>query len=156
MQAGGPDGGDGGRGGDVMLRAPSERMHTLMDFRYHAQVHRRKRRGRQRPTARRGKSGANVVIEVPPGTVVREASHAASVLLDLYAAGRCKDADAGAASGGFGNQHFRHAHAPGAAVRQAGREAARAWSVTLELKSIADVGLVGFPERGQVHDICPW
>jgi GTP-binding protein len=70
VQAGGPDGGDGGRGGDVIFEA-SERMHTLMDFRY-------KRKftagngGDGMANRRTGKSGEPVVIEVPPGTVVRE------------------------------------------------------------------------------------
>ena len=70
VQAGGPDGGDGGRGGDVIFSA-TDRMHTLMDFRYHRKFmagNGEDGSGRRRS----GKSGANVVIDVPPGTVVRD------------------------------------------------------------------------------------
>ena len=102
VQAGGPDGGDGGRGGDVIFSA-TERMHTLMDFRYHRKFmagNGEDGSGRRRS----GKSGANVVIEVPPGTVVRDKA-SGKILLDLYAAGVEKTLVRGG-RGGFGNQHF--------------------------------------------------
>ena len=102
VQAGGPDGGDGGRGGDVIFEA-SDRMHTLMDFRYH----RKFTAGNGEAGAgnrRTGKNGADVVIEVPPGTVVREKA-SGKIVLDLYAPGERRVLQKGG-RGGFGNQHF--------------------------------------------------
>ena len=144
VQAGGPDGGDGGRGGDVVFEA-TERMHTLMDFRY-----------RRRFTAengadgagnrRSGKAGAPVVIEVPPGTVVREKA-TGKLLLDLYEAGLRKTLIRGG-RGGFGNQHFATPTRQAPQFARPG-EKKEIVELQLELKSIADVGLVGFPNVGK-------
>ena len=102
VQAGGPDGGDGGRGGDVKFLA-TERMHTLMDFRF-----RRKffaENGMDGLANRRtGKSGADVVVEVPVGTVVKERA-TGRVLLDMREANVERTLMRGG-NGGFGNQHF--------------------------------------------------
>lgn len=144
VQAGGPDGGDGGRGGDVVFLA-TDRMHTLMDFRY-----RRKftaGNGEDGSSGRRsGRSGADVVIEVPPGTVVRERA-TGKLLLDLNEPGVRRTLIRGG-RGGFGNQHFATPtrQAPQFAKPGEKREVVE---VTLELKSIADVGLVGFPNVGK-------
>ena len=144
VQAGGPDGGDGGRGGDVVFEA-SERMHTLMDFRY-------KRKftagngGDGMANRRTGKSGEPVVIQVPPGTVVREKA-TGRLLLDLYRPGERKTLVRGG-NGGFGNQHFATPTRQAPQFAKPG-EKRDVIELTLELKSIADVGLVGFPNVGK-------
>ena len=144
VQAGGPDGGDGGRGGDVIFEA-SERMHTLMDFRY-------KRKftagngGDGMANRRSGKSGEPVIIQVPPGTVVREKA-TGKLLLDLYAPGERKTLVRGG-NGGFGNQHFATPTRQAPQFAKPG-EKREVIELTLELKSIADVGLVGFPNVGK-------
>ena len=144
VQAGGPDGGDGGRGGDVKFLA-TERMHTLMDFRF-----RRKffaENGMDGLANRRtGKSGADVVVEVPVGTVVKERA-TGRVLLDMREANVERTLMRGG-NGGFGNQHFATPTRQAPQFAKPG-ERREALEVTLELKSIADVGLVGFPNVGK-------
>ena len=144
VQAGGPDGGDGGRGGNIVFMA-SERMHTLMDFRFERKF--TAESGADGSGNRcKGKSGADTVIEVPPGTVVRDAE-TGRVLLDLYTPEERKVLLYGG-NGGFGNMHFATPtrRAPNFAkmgIKTQSRQ------VLLELKSIADVGLVGFPNVGK-------
>lgn len=144
VQAGGPDGGDGGRGGDVIFEA-SERMHTLMDFRYKRKFT-AENGGDGMANRRTGKSGEPVVIQVPPGTVVREKA-TGKLLLDLFQPGERKVLMRGG-NGGFGNQRFATPtrQAPQFAKPGEKREPVE---LTLELKSIADVGLVGFPNVGK-------
>ena len=144
VQAGGPDGGDGGRGGDVIFEA-TERMHTLMDFRYHRKF--TAGNGEDGSGNRKtGKTGADVVISVPPGTVVRDKA-TGKILLDLYAAGVRKTLAKGG-RGGFGNQHFATPTRQAPQFAKPG-EKREVMELTLELKSIADVGLVGFPNVGK-------
>ena len=144
VQAGGPDGGDGGRGGDVIFVA-TERMHTLMDFRYHRKF--TAGNGEDGMGNRKtGKNGADVEIEVPPGTVVRDKA-SGKILLDLYAAGTRKTLVKGG-KGGFGNQHFATPTRQAPQFAKPG-EKREVLELTLELKSIADVGLVGFPNVGK-------
>ena len=144
VQAGGPDGGDGGRGGDVIFRA-TERMHTLMDFRYHRKF--TAGNGEDGMGNRKsGKNGANVVIDVPPGTVVRERS-SGKILLDLWETGSERTLVKGG-KGGFGNQHFATPTRQAPQFARPG-EKREVMELTLELKSIADVGLVGFPNVGK-------
>ena len=144
VQAGGPDGGDGGRGGNVVFMA-TERMHTLMDFRY-------KRNFVAESGAdgmsnfRSGKSGADVVIEVPPGTVVRDKA-TGRLMADLFKPDEKKVLLKGG-NGGFGNSHFATPTRQAPQFAKPG-EKRDAMEVTLELKSIADVGLVGFPNVGK-------
>ncbi|MBQ3269683.1 MAG: GTPase ObgE [Clostridia bacterium] len=144
VQAGGPDGGDGGRGGDVIFEA-TERMHTLMDFRYKRKFT-AENGGDGMANRRTGKSGEPVVIPVPPGTVVREKA-TGKLLLDLYEAGMRKTLAKGG-NGGFGNQHFATPTRQAPQFAKAG-EKRDVIELTLELKSIADVGLVGFPNVGK-------
>lgn len=144
VQAGGPDGGDGGRGGDVVFEA-SERMHTLMDFRFKRKFT-AENGGDGMANRRTGKSGEPVVIEVPPGTVVREKA-TGKLLLDLYAPGERKVLVRGG-KGGFGNQHFATPTRQAPQFAKPG-EKRDVIELTLELKSIADVGLVGFPNVGK-------
>ena len=144
VQAGGPDGGDGGRGGDVIFEA-TDRMHTLMDFRFKRKF--TAENGADGMANRRsGKSGEPVVIEVPPGTVVREKA-TGKLLLDLYASGVRKVLVRGG-KGGFGNQHFATPTRQAPQFAKPG-EKREVIELTLELKSIADVGLVGFPNVGK-------
>lgn len=144
VQAGGPDGGDGGRGGDVIFQA-SERMHTLMDFRFKRKFA-AENGGDGMANRRMGKSGEPVVIEVPPGTVVREKA-TGKLLLDLYEPGERKTLVKGG-NGGFGNQHFATPTRQAPQFAKPG-EKRDVIELTLELKSIADVGLVGFPNVGK-------
>ena len=141
---GGPDGGDGGRGGSIVFMA-SERMHTLMDFRYRGRFF-AERGADGSANRKKGKQGADLVIEVPPGTLVREKS-SGNVLLDMHTPGEPRTLQRGG-NGGFGNMHFA------TPTRQAPNFAKpgikpRALDLILELKSIADVGLVGFPNVGK-------
>ncbi len=144
VQAGGPDGGDGGCGGDVVFLA-SERMHTLMDFRFRR--HFEAENGADGASNRKtGKSGADVVIEVPPGTVVRE-KETGRLLLDMYKPGERRVLLKGG-NGGHGNQHFATPTRRAPQFAKPG-EKKEPIELTFELKSIADVGLVGFPNVGK-------
>ena len=141
---GGPDGGDGGSGGDIVF-VVNPGLRTLMDFRYKKQFraqHGENGRGRNQT----GKSGEPLVIEVPPGTVIRE-EQTGSVLADLTIPGMRRTLARGG-KGGKGNAHFATStrQAPKFALEGgAGQER----TLVLELKSIADVGLVGFPNVGK-------
>ena len=141
---GGPDGGDGGRGGDIIFIADAN-LRTLMDFKYKKKYEAESGQdGMKRKKF--GKSGENLIIKVPPGTVViDEASNL--VMKDLKVAGDSFVAARGG-KGGKGNVHFKNA------VRQAPNFAeaggfAKERTVLLNLKLIADVGLVGFPNVGK-------
>ena len=144
VQQGGPDGGDGGRGGDIVFTA-SERMHTLLDFRYKRTFE--AQNGEQGKKARStGRSGDPLIIEVPTGTVVRE-KDTGRVLLDLFTPGERKVLLRGG-NGGFGNMHFATPTRQTPNFAKPGVKT-KALDVQLELKSIADVGLVGFPNVGK-------
>ena len=144
VQTGGPDGGDGGRGGDVRFVA-TDRMHTLMDFRFKRKFF--AENGSDGMANRRtGKSGQSVVIEVPVGTVVKE-KESGRVLLDMHEAGVEKTLLRGG-NGGFGNQRFATPTRQAPQFAKPG-EKKKPVEVRLELKSIADVGLVGFPNVGK-------
>ena len=141
---GGPDGGDGGKGGDIILLA-DHNLHTLMDFRY--KVKYQAENGAQGMSARRtGKSGQDLVIKVPAGTVVRE-KESGAVVADMFEAGRERVLLHGG-RGGHGNARFA------TPTRQAPNFAKpgikTVWhEFILELRTIADVGLVGFPNAGK-------
>jgi GTPase len=140
---GGPDGGNGGRGGDVILEVhPS--MATLLD--YHRRPVRRAANGKQGSGSNRnGAAGADMVIRVPDGTVVK--TEHGEVLADLIGAGTRYVAAQGG-RGGLGNAALASARrkAPGFALRgEHGTEI----SLVLELKTVADAGLVGFPNAGK-------
>ena len=141
---GGPDGGNGGKGGDIVIQA-DRNLRTLMDFRYKRKYEAESGedgRGRQQF----GKDGADLVIKVPVGTVVRD-TESNAVMADLTEDGQSFIAAKGG-RGGKGNVMFKNS------VRQAPNFAeaggfARERQIELELKLIADVGLVGYPNVGK-------
>ena len=143
VASGGPDGGDGGKGGDILFQA-DDHLATLADFRYKRKY--TAENGANGSGSRKtGKSGADLVIRVPRGTVIKEAESGA-VLADVSGDEPVVLAKGG--KGGWGNQHFA------TATRQAPRFArdgypGEEWDVTLELKLLADVGLLGFPNVGK-------
>ncbi|WP_336216460.1 GTPase ObgE [Nonomuraea sp. LPB2021202275-12-8] len=141
---GGPDGGNGGRGGDVILEVDSNTS-TLLE--YHHRPHRKADSGKQGQGSNRdGANGGDVVLPVPDGTVVKD-TRTGEVLVDLVGAGtRYVIAQGG--HGGLGNAALASTKrkAPGFALLG---EPGDALDVMLELKSVADVALVGFPSAGK-------
>ncbi len=140
---GGPDGGDGGPGGDVVLRADAH-LHTLIDF--HRQHHfRGKRGGHGGGNNKSGAAGEGMTLLVPPGTVVKDEK--GSVLADLDRPGAEMVAAAGG-RGGSGNAHFAKRSRPVPVFAEKG-EPGEERPLQLELKLLADVGLVGLPNAGK-------
>lgn len=140
---GGPDGGDGGDGGGVVLRA-SRNQDTLAAFRYKKML--RAAGGKPGGKAKRhGKSGDDLEVNVPVGTVVTDAS--GKVLADFTVDGQTEILARGG-KGGFGNAHFVSSTRQAPQMAQKGEEGEKL-EATLELKMIADVGLVGLPNAGK-------
>lgn len=142
VDKGGPDGGDGGKGGDVVLVATTGET-TLLDFRYQPNL-RAEDGGNGSKRDRHGKNGNPLLVKVPVGTVVaRDGVVIADLTKDGQEAIVAKGGD-----GGFGNAHFK------SSVRQTPRmaelgEPGDSFEASLELKLLADVGLVGFPNAGK-------
>jgi len=141
---GGPAGGDGGRGGSIILMVESA-LNTLSPFGGH--VHFKADHGKRGGTNRKtGASGDNVILKVPPGTVVREAE-TGRVLADLVQPGDSVVVAPGG-RGGRGNQHFANSSHQVPRVAERGEPGQELWLI-LELKLIADVGIVGVPNAGK-------
>ena len=141
---GGPDGGDGGRGGSVTLSVDPGQT-TLRDFRHHH--HFRAGAGARGMGARRhGKAGQNLVLAVPPGTAVYD-DGAGALIADLVASGQ-EALVARGGRGGLGNTHFATATHQAPRHAQKGEPGQERW-LRLELRLIADVGLVGLPNAGK-------
>ena len=146
---GGPDGGDGGRGGNVVIQADAQ-LSSLIDYRF--QHHFRAERGTHGQGARRnGKSGEDLILKVPMGTVVRELDPETQTpmfeIADLVHDGeRVVVAPGGA--GGLGNTHFVTSVRRAPAFAQLGEPAEEHW-IELEMKLMADAALVGFPSVGK-------
>ena len=141
---GGPDGGDGGRGGDVIFQV-DEGLNTLTDFRH---VRKYKAVDGQEGGKRncRGKDGEDIIIKVPEGTVIKEAE-SGKVIADMSGDNRRIVLLTGG-RGGNGNQHYATSTMQAPKYAQPGQPA-RELALLLELKMIADVGLVGFPNVGK-------
>ncbi|MBW4841026.1 MAG: GTPase ObgE [Paenibacillaceae bacterium] len=141
---GGPAGGDGGKGGDVIFRV-DEGLRTLMDFRY--QRHFKAQRGEKgRNKSQHGANAENMLVRVPPGTVVID-DDTQEVLADLTRHGQ-QVVVARGGRGGRGNIRFATPSNPAPELAEHGEEGEERW-VVLELKVMADVGLVGFPSVGK-------
>ncbi len=143
VAAGGPDGGDGGRGGNVVFKV-DDNLSTLADFRY-------KRKYKAEDGAngsggkRYGKRGKDLIIKVPRGTIIREVESGV-IMADMSTDDEFIGAKGG--SGGWGNSHFATSTRQTPRFAKAGAPG-EAWEVSLELKLIADVGLLGFPNVGK-------
>lgn len=141
---GGPDGGDGGRGGDVIFEV-DEGLNTLQDYR-----HRKKFAAKDgEPGGKKrchGKDAEDIILKVPEGTVIKEAE-SGKVIADM-SGDNCRQVILRGGRGGLGNQHFATATMQIPKYAQPGKPAQELW-VNLELKVIADVGLVGFPNVGK-------
>lgn len=144
VPAGGPDGGDGGNGASVIFEVDLG-LRTLMDFKYqrkyvaeHGEDGSKKRKA--------GRNGEDLILKVPPGTIIRDEA-TGLVIVDLKEEGdRAVVAKGG--RGGKGNQHFANAVRQAPAFARSGSDGVEKW-VVLELKMIADVGLLGFPNVGK-------
>lgn len=141
---GGPVGGDGGRGGHVLLRA-DEGLRTLVDFHFRRQF-KAGRGGHGEGKERHGKSGADLVLQVPVGTVVRDAA-TGEVLADLVQHGQ-EVIVARGGRGGRGNARFATSTERAPRFAEKGEPGEERW-LELELKLLADVGLVGLPNAGK-------
>ena len=144
MEFGGPDGGDGGKGGDIVLEA-ADALNTLIDFRY-TQHFRARKGGNGAGSDRTGAGAPDVVIKVPIGTEIL-AEDRETLLADMSTPGRRVVLLRGG-DGGFGNAHFK------TSTNRAPRKATKGWPgeerwVWLRLKLIADAGLVGLPNAGK-------
>jgi GTPase len=144
IEFGGPDGGNGGRGGDVVVEAV-EGLNTLIDYRY-AQHFKARKGGNGAGSDRTGANSPQVVLKVPVGTQVL-AEDKETLLADLDAAGK-RAVIARGGDGGFGNAHYK------TSTNRAPRRADKGWPgeerwIWLRLKLIADAGLVGLPNAGK-------
>jgi GTP-binding protein len=141
---GGPDGGDGGRGGSVWARA-DRNVNTLIDYRF-ARIHRAENGAKGMGSDCDGRAGADVELRVPVGTVVRDAA-SAELVADLTRHGE-RTLLARGGQGGLGNVHFKSS--VNRAPRQFTRgEPGESRSLALELRVLADVGLLGLPNAGK-------
>ena len=141
---GGPDGGDGGRGGHIILRA-NPQFWTLIHLKYRKNVQ-AENGGRGGAALMHGKNGEDIILEVPLGTVVKDAE-TEEMLMELVEPGEEKILCRGG-KGGWGNDHFKTPTQQTPRYAQPGEEGQEGWFI-LELKLLADVGLVGFPNAGK-------
>jgi GTPase len=142
VDKGGPDGGDGGRGGDVVFLATKD-LNTLLNFRYKPEL-KAENGDDGSKRKKRGKSGSPLVVKVPMGTLVkRDGKVVADLTVDQQQAVVARGGD-----GGFGNAHFTSSTRQAPKIAELG-EAGEEFEAELELKLLADVGLVGFPNAGK-------
>ncbi len=143
VAAGGPDGGDGGKGGDIIFQV-DDNLSTLADFKYKRKYH-AENGGNGDGSRKNGKKGADLIIKVPRGTIIKEVESEV-IIADMSKTETFVAAKGG--RGGWGNVHFA------TPTRQVPRFAkpgtpGEEWTVRLELKLLADVGLLGFPNVGK-------
>ena len=146
VPAGGPAGGDGGRGGSVVLEADSG-LRTLMDFRY-KRVYKAENGENGRNKKQFGADAEDIVLKVPVGTLVRDAA-SEKVIVDMKHPGE-RFVIAQGGGGGKGNARYTTSTRQAPTFAQLGYKGQRR-EITLELKLLADVGLVGFPNVGKIH-----
>jgi GTP-binding protein len=141
---GGPDGGDGGKGGEVIIQV-STQINTLLDFKYKREYHARNGQNGMGKKMH-GKNADDLIIPVPAGTVIKDAD-SEEVVADLIQNGDYFIAAKGG-RGGLGNAHFATATKQVPRYAQPGESGEEKWLI-LELKLLADVGLIGFPNGGK-------
>ena len=144
VPAGGPDGGDGGKGGDIIFEV-DKGMTTLADYRHRGKFC----AGDGEPGNKKrchGKNGNDLILKVPAGTIIKE-SESGKVIADM-SGGNSRQVILRGGRGGQGNMHYATATMQAPKYAQPGQSARELW-VNLELKVIADVGLVGFPNVGK-------
>ncbi|MCX8034108.1 MAG: GTPase ObgE [Thermodesulfovibrio sp.] len=141
---GGPDGGDGGKGGDVIIKASGE-LHTLLDHKYQ-KTYKAKRGQHGKGSNMKGKDGDDLIINVPVGTVIKDAE-TEEILADLDVEGK-EFIVAKGGKGGLGNAHFATPTNQSPRFAQPGGPGEEKW-IILELKLLADVGLIGLPNAGK-------
>lgn len=145
VAAGGPDGGDGGNGGDIIF-AVDKGLNTLSDFR-HSRKYQAESGEEGGKRNCHGKDGQDLIIKVPEGTVIRDAE-SGGVIADMSGEGHQRVTVLHGGRGGKGNARYATATMQVPKYAQPGQDARELW-VTLELKMIADVGLVGYPNVGK-------
>jgi len=144
IAAGGPDGGDGGKGGDVIFVA-DEGIRTLVDFRYKRKY--KAESGQNGGSSNcTGRNGSDLIIKVPAGTIIKD-EETGRILADLVKPGQ-KAVIAKGGKGGKGNQHFATSTRQVPNFAKAGDAGESRW-IILELKLLADVGLIGYPNVGK-------
>jgi len=144
VELGGPDGGDGGRGGHIILSG-NENLWTLLHLKYQKHI----KAGDGGPGGKQrsfGADGEDIVVEVPLGTIVKDAE-TGEVIFEITQHGESKIMMKGG-RGGLGNDHFKSATFQTPRFAQPGETGVEGWRI-LELKVLADVGLVGFPSSGK-------
>jgi GTP-binding protein len=144
INRGGPDGGDGGKGGKIIFEV-NEHLNTLENFR-HKSIFKAQEGKRGGPNNRRGKSGDDLIIQIPPGTVIYEGvqkSKLADLTIDGQTAVICKGG-----RGGRGNKRFANSRTQAPRIAEKG-EPGEEKELHLELKLIADVGIIGMPNAGK-------
>ncbi len=143
INSGGPDGGDGGKGGNIVFQV-DDNLSTLADFRYKRKY--TAENGANGSGGKRfGKKGKDLIIKVPRGTIIREVESGV-IMADMSTNDEFIGAKGG--NGGWGNSHFATSTRQTPRFAKAGAPG-EAWEVSLELKLIADVGLLGFPNVGK-------
>ncbi|RYX78599.1 GTPase ObgE [bacterium] len=142
IDKGGPDGGDGGKGGDVVFEA-TENLNTLIDFRFKPELKAAHGKNGSKQN-KRGKSGEDFIVKVPMGTLVKRNGE---LIADLTENGE-RYVIAKGGDGGFGNAHFKSSVRQTPRVAEIGEDG-DTFEAELELKLLADVGLVGFPNAGK-------
>lgn len=141
---GGPDGGDGGNGGDLIIEATS-RLSSLIDFRYKSHF-KAERGGQGRGKDMHGRNGKDFVLQVPRGSLIKDAESGALIADMVEDGARIVVARGG--RGGHGNVHFASGRNRAPRIAQDGEPGQEFW-LKIELKLIADVGLVGLPNAGK-------
>lgn len=142
---GGPDGGNGGNGGDVVIRADGS-VDNLIKYR-RRRIYKAGDGRNGAGSKRHGRNGDDLVLMVPPGTVIRYASEAEDAVVDLMQAGDEVIAASGG-RGGWGNSHYATSTNQAPHIAQRG-EAGEEKTVWLEMRLIADVGIIGYPNAGK-------